>query len=97
RAADLAAFGNVHLRFWARLSSFEAPDRAIVLISNDGVQWQVVKEFAESESDGAYHLYDIDLSEIEMSDSFAVAFYSSMDPLTRLWQVDDIEFVTVAP
>lgn len=97
RAADLAAYENVHLRFWSRLSSFEHPNWAFVLIGNDEVQWQAVKQFTEADSDGVYHLYDIDLSEIAMSDSFFLGFYTSVPPLSGQWHVDDVEFTTPAP
>ena len=52
RVADLAGHKNVHLRFWARLSSLQAPGQALVAVSNDGHQWQVVKEFTLAEADG---------------------------------------------
>jgi peptidoglycan/xylan/chitin deacetylase (PgdA/CDA1 family) len=98
RAADLAADERVHLRFWSRLSRLDASHQAIVVVSpGGGLGWEAVKEFTMAESDGMYHLYDIDLSGIEMSDSFAVGFYSLIDPLTDQWHVDDIELVTMAP
>ncbi len=97
RAADLAAYQNVHLRFWARLSSFEQTDWAFVLIGNDEVQWQAVKQFTAADSDGVYHQYDIDLSGIAMSDNFFVGFYTSVAPLRGKWYVDDVELVTANP
>ena len=79
------------------MSSFEQSDWASVLISNDEVQWQAVKQFTEADSDGVYHLYDIDLSGIAMSDNFFVGFYTSVAPLSGKWHVDDVELGTPAP
>ncbi|GAG33118.1 unnamed protein product, partial [marine sediment metagenome] len=97
RVADLAGHENVHLRFWARLSSLQASGRAVVAVSSDGNEWQVVKEFTLAEGDGLYHLYDIDLSGIVASDSFSVAFYSQLAHLGSQWHLDDVEFVALAP
>jgi hypothetical protein len=97
RAADLAAYENVHLRFWARVSSFEQSDFAFVLIGNNEVQWQAVKQFTAADSDGVYHIYDIDLSGIAMSDNFFVGFYTSVAPLSGKLHVDDVELWTPAP
>jgi len=95
RVADLGGHENVHLRFWARLSSLQAP--AKVWASGDLNQWQVVKEFTLAESDGLYHLYDIDLSGMVASGSFSVVFESQLYPLVSQWHVDDVEFVALAP
>ncbi len=98
RSVNLAGRENVHLRLWSRLSRLDTSHRAVVLISSDGgLGWEVAKEFTAAESDGVYHLYDIDLSGVEMSDSFTVGFYREMDPLTDQWHVDDVELVTAAP
>ena len=96
RVADLAGQENVHLRFWARLGNLQVPGQAVVGVS-DGAQWEIVKEFTLAESDGLYHLYDIDLSHMAMSGSFTVAFQSQLAPLTSQWDVDDVELVTLAP
>ena len=98
RAADLSGQGGVHLRFWSRLSRASPTHRAIVIISrDDGLSWQVVKELSDVEADGAYHLYDIDLSGIEMSAGFLVGFYSLLDPATDIWYIDDVEVVRAPP
>ncbi len=97
RAVNLAGQENPHLRFWARLDSFGASDRATVVVRRNYGGLQAVMEFTEAESDGLYRLYDIDLSGIEGSGSFEVGFFSGMDSLTSRWNVDDVEVVSVAP
>lgn len=92
RMADLAAYEKVHLRFWSRLTLLDTSHRALVLVRPGGsLTWDVAKEFTMTESDGVYNLYDIDLTGIEMSDSFAVGFYRVMDPLGEQWHIDDVE------
>ena len=98
RAADLSGQERVHLRFWSRLSRAAPSHRAFVLVSRgEGLGWQVVKELSDAEADGAYHLYDIDLSGIEMSAGFLVGFYSLLDPATDIWYIDDVELVRAPP
>ena len=98
READLAAQEKVRLRFWSRLSRPDTSHRAVVAVSSDsGVNWEVAKEFTAAESDGVYRLYDIDLSGIEMSDSFTVGFFRQFDALIDQWHVDDVELVAAAP
>lgn len=92
RMADLAAYEKVHLRFWSRLTLLDASHQALVLVRpGGGLTWEVAKEFTMTESDEMYHLYDIDLTGMGMSDSFAVGFYRLMDPLGEQWHIDDVE------
>jgi len=98
REVNLSGRGMVHLRFWSRLSRVDPSHRAAVLISpGPDLAWQVAKEFTAAEGDGVYHLYDVDLSGIVMSERVTVGFYNLMDPATDQWHIDDVELVTVAP
>lgn len=97
RVANLAGQENVHLRFWSRLANLQTTGQAVVAVSSGGTQWQIVKWFTPEESDGVYRLYDIDLSGMQMTDSFTLAFYSQMEPLADRWDVDDVELGTPAP
>ncbi len=96
RALDLTAQEDVRLRFWSRLN-LEGSDRAFVLISPTEYDWQFVKEFTPVEGDGVYRMYDIDLSEFEMSDNFALGFFSLLGPQSDPWHIDDIELGTPLP
>ena len=69
----------------------------MVINRGEGLDWQVIKELSDVEADGAYHLYDIDLSGIEMSAGFLVGFYSLLDPATDIWYIDDVELVRAPP
>ncbi len=96
RALDLTDQEGVHLRFWSRLS-LEGSDRAFVLVSSMKYGWQFVKEFTPVEGDGEYRLYDIDLSGMQMSDSFTLGFYSLLGPQSDPWHIDDVELGTLTP
>jgi hypothetical protein len=63
----------------------------------EGLDWQVVGEISDAEADGAFHLYDIDLSGIEMSTGFLVGFYSMLDPATDAWHIDDVQLARAEP
>ena len=97
RMADLAAYDDVHLRFWSRLSRVTIVSQANIYVSPGiGRDWREAKRFSMVESDGIYHLYDIDLSGFGMSDGSTVGFYAAMDPATGRWRIDDVELVGVA-
>ena len=97
RMADLAAYDDVHLRFWSRLSRVAIGSQAIIYVSPGiGRDWREAKRFSMVESDGIYHLYDIDLSGFGMSDGSTVGFSAVMDPATDEWRIDDVELVGVA-
>ncbi len=98
RSADLSGQGEVHLRFWSRLSGLDPSDQAHVLVSPGiGLPFQVVEEFTATESDGVYHLYDIDLSALPMTAGFIVGFYSLMDSPSDQWHIDDVELGALTP
>jgi hypothetical protein len=62
-----------------------------------GLNWQVVGELSDADADGAYHLYDIDLSGIDMSQGLLVGFYSLLAPATDAWHIDDVELARAEP
>ena len=98
RSADLSGQVNVHLRFWSRLSRLYPSDRAQVLVSTgNGQPFQVVREFTVAESDGVYHLYDIDLSAFPMTHDFIVGFYHLMDSPSDQWHIDEVELGALTP
>ena len=98
RSADLSGQVNVHLRFWSRLSGLGSSDQARVLVSTgNGQPFQPVKEFTATESDGVYHLYDIDLSAFPMTGGFIVGFYYLMDSPSDQWHIDDVELGALTP
>ncbi len=98
RSADLSGQGEVHLRFWSRLSGLDPSGQAHVLVSPGiGLPFQVVKEFTATESDGVYQLYDIDLSAYPMTSGFIVGFYYLMDSPSDQWHIDDVELGALTP
>ncbi len=97
RSLDLTGRQGVHLRFWARLSSLEDTDTAMVMVSSDGFNRQTVKRFTAAEADGVYRFYDIDLSGFAMTSGFTVYFYGMLDSASDQWLLDDVELAVVGP
>lgn len=95
RQANLAGAGSVHLTFWAKVSSFEGNDTAIVWFSPDGVNYSQVYTLTAAVSDNQYHYYDIDLSGLAMTSNARVAFDSQMNSTSDYLWVDDIDVVGV--
>ena len=98
RAGDVAGQTGVHLRFWSRFSRAAPSHRAIIMVNHpDSLSWLIVGELSAADADGAYHLYDIDLSGIDMSTGIVVGFYGLLDPATDVWHIDDVELVKAEP
>jgi hypothetical protein len=88
---------NVHVTFWAKVSSFEGADRALVKVSPDGGVFQTVKVFTAADSDNTYRFHDIDLSKVAMTASLRVAFDAEMSATGDSWLLDGIRVTGVRP
>jgi len=98
RAGDVSGQAGLHLRFWSRFSRTDPSHRAIIMVSDkDGLDWQVVGELSDADADGVYHLYDIDLSAIDMSQGLRVGFFRVLDPARDVWHIDDVELARAEP
>ncbi|HEY95144.1 MAG TPA: hypothetical protein G4O15_09440 [Dehalococcoidia bacterium] len=88
RSVDLMGKSEVHLQFYAKVNSFESGDMMRCLVSPDYLDWTVVETWDSSDSDNTYHPVDIDLSSINMSSEFWIAFDSGMDRNNDYFYVD---------
>ena len=62
RIALLPGAVDVRLRLWAWVLSYEPGDRAWVMVSSDGIDYTILREFTEADSDSSFHYFDFDLS-----------------------------------
>ncbi len=62
RIALLPGAVDVRLRLWAWVLSYEPGDRAWVMVSPDGIDYTILREFTEADSDSSFHYFDFDLS-----------------------------------
>ena len=90
RRARLRNASNVHLKFWAKVSSFEGADSADVEVSLGGGVFATVKTFTAADSDGLWHLHDLDLSGLALPATFKVVFDANMSAIDDSWYLDDI-------
>jgi FtsP/CotA-like multicopper oxidase with cupredoxin domain len=84
---------NLHLKFWAKVSSFEAADIAEVKVTTLGGTLVTVKTFTAADSDGAYHYHDLDLSGLAFGNLVKVMFDAGMSAADDVWTIDDIELI----
>jgi FtsP/CotA-like multicopper oxidase with cupredoxin domain len=81
---------DIHLRFWARVSSFEEADAAAVQVGTTG-GLVTVMTFTAADSDDQYRFYDLDLSALPLGNTIRVVFDANMNAVNDLWYIDDIE------
>ena len=82
--------GVVHLKFWARVSSFEDADLAEVKVSTTGGVLVTVKTFTTADSDGQYHYHDLDISSLAVTPLVKVVLDAGMNSAGDVWYIDDI-------
>lgn len=91
RSADLSGSAELHLRFWAKVRSFESGDEASCLVSPDGSTWTTVKTWTSADSDDTYHPFDFDLTPYTLSAGFWIAFDADMNSANDHFYVDDVK------
>jgi hypothetical protein len=97
RAVDLSSAVSAHLRFWAKVNSFEGSENATALISPDGTDWTVVRTWTIADSDNTYHFYDINLSSYSLTSQFWIAFKANMGQTTDYFYVDYLDITYTHP
>ena len=90
RSVDLTGKSEVHLQFFVKVNFSGSGDTMKCLVSPDYLDWTVVQTWDSSDNDNTYHPVDIDLSSIEMSSEFWIAFESGMDKNNDYFYVDDL-------
>ena len=76
RIATVPGARDVRLTFWARVTSYEEGDGCQVKYRSDEGPYTTLYNFPIHNSDGAWHYYDFDLSDVEFSDGIEVLFVS---------------------
>jgi hypothetical protein len=97
RAVDLSSAVSAHLRFWAKVNSFEGIENATALISSNGTDWTVVRTWTIADNDNTYHFYDIDLSSYALTSQFWIAFRANMGQTSDYFYVDNLEITYTHP
>jgi FtsP/CotA-like multicopper oxidase with cupredoxin domain len=91
RRARRKSAANVHLKFWAKVTSFEDADVAEVKVGLGAAGLVTVKTFTAADSDDQYHFYDLDLSALALPSNIKVVFDAGRNASGDLWTIDDIE------
>jgi hypothetical protein len=81
---------NLHLKFWAKVSSFEPGDIAEVKVTQTGGVLTTVKTFTAADSDDAYHYYDLDLTGLALPALVKLTFDAGMTASDDVWTIDDV-------
>jgi hypothetical protein len=81
----------VRLKFWAKPSSFEGNDRALVRVTNASNTLVTVRTITAAEGNGVYRFYDLDLSGIALGATTSIVFDANMSQSNDILYVDDIE------
>jgi len=96
RALDLSGHSNVHLRFWAKVDSFETGDAVDCIVISDGTPY-LVRSWTDADSDSTYHSVDIDLSPYAMSSVFYVSFDARMSATDDYFYIDGLVLRALPP
>ena len=93
RSVDLSHQIDIHLRFWAKVDSFETWDTATCQVSSDGINWDTVYTWTDALSDNIYKYYDLDLSPYQMTSQFWIRFDADMNSTGDYFYVDKLDVV----
>ncbi len=94
--AGNALCSNVHLRFWAKVDSFETGDAVDCIVISDGTPY-LVRSWTDADSDSTYHSVDIDLSPYAMSSVFYVSFDARMSATDDYFYIDGLVLRDLPP
>ncbi len=97
RAVDLSAYINPRLQFWAKTNGFEPGDEAYAMVSSNDTDWTILKTFTFNEPNNTYVFYDFDLSSLNLSSEFWIAFSAGMNNRNDYFYVDDINIIQRTP
>ncbi|MDP6540253.1 MAG: hypothetical protein QF410_12000 [Planctomycetota bacterium] len=76
RIATVPGARDVRLTFWARVISYEEGDVCNLKFRADEGAYTTLHSFDIHNSDGAWHYYDFDLSDVEFADGIEILFAS---------------------
>jgi hypothetical protein len=84
------ATAGIHVKFWAKVISYEGADQAVVQIRVLGGPLQTIHTFGPADSDGAYHLVDIDITALATGTPIRLVFDTAGDTVDDVLYIDDI-------
>jgi hypothetical protein len=84
------ASADIRVTFWAKVVSYEAGDQALVQLSVDGGPLQTIRTFTSADSDGAYHLVDVDITALATGTPIKLVFDGNGDAADDQIFIDDI-------
>ena len=93
RAANLSGLSGLHLQLAARVNSFRTGNSLTCQVSPDGTEWNTIRTWTNSDSDGIYQLYDFDLSGFTMSGEFWLALHAVDFSPGSAFYVDDVKII----
>ncbi len=93
RPVDLSRQVNAHLRFWAKVNSFEPANTVICQVSKNAADWTTVYTWTQSDSDNTYHYYDINLTPYGLTGPFYISFKANMNSTSDMFYVDDLDII----
>ena len=93
RAANLSGLSGLHLQLAARVNSFRTGNSLTCQVSPDGTEWNTIRTWTNSDSDGIYQLYDFDLSGFTMSGEFWLALHAVDFSPNSAFYVDDVKII----
>jgi len=96
RSVDLSKQVSAHLRFWAKVNSFETGETATCDVTSDGTNWTTAHTFTTADDDNTYHYYDIDLTAYNLTSQFRIAFNAHMSGTGDYFYVDKLEIIWLA-
>ena len=92
RRANVTGYESLRISFSGRTYLYEQDDSSEFLVSGDGVNWHLLKEFTSAESGNTYlpFGYELDLVTLGISNELWVAIDSNGDDSNDFLDIDDI-------
>jgi hypothetical protein len=81
---------DIRVTFWAKVVSYEGGDQALVQLSVDGGPLQTIRTFTSADSDGAYHLVDVDITALATGTPIKLVFDANGDASDDQVFIDDV-------
>ena len=94
RSVNLNGLEDAKLVFYAKVNNFEGSDFADLLITPDGINWNVLKSFSDVEDDNQYHYYEFDLASFGLASNFYLAIDTEMSGTGDYLYIDDLKIVS---
>ncbi|HEU5060700.1 MAG TPA: zinc metalloprotease [Kofleriaceae bacterium] len=84
------ATGDIRVRFWAKVVSYEGADQAVVQVSAGTGALQTIHTFTAADSDGVYREYDIDITALATENPIRLVFDGNGDGADDTLYIDEV-------